>query len=206
MPRTADPERRREVLDAVIAELARIGAADFSLRDLARGLGRSTRVLTHHFSDKEALLVAVLQRLDEVQHAALRATPGWDDPGVPAGTVVRDAWRRTLAEPELAVTRLIREIEGLAAAGRLPVEVPGFVRGRAEFVASCLALRGLPGPEALRTATLLNAAFSGLETDLLTTGDGDRTGAALEDLCAWLDARTGSGGRGQSQASSGRSR
>ncbi|MEU0492802.1 TetR/AcrR family transcriptional regulator [Nocardiopsis sp. NPDC006139] len=190
MPRTADPERRREVLDAVIAELARIGAADFSLRDLAHGLGQSTRVLTHHFSGKEALLVAVLERLDEVQHAALRATPGWDDPGVPVGDIVRDTWRRTLAEPEIAVTRLIREIEGLAAAGRLPVEVPGFVRGRAAFVASCLSLRGLPAAEALRTATLLNAAFSGLETDLLTTGDRDRAEAALEDLCAWVDART----------------
>ncbi|MBV2366699.1 TetR family transcriptional regulator [Streptomonospora nanhaiensis] len=189
MARTADPQRRRAVVDAVIEQLARTGIADFTLRGLAEGLGQSTRVLTHHFADKNALLTAVLERLDERQHTALRATPGWDDPAVPVGSIVEDAWRRNLGPDEVAMTRLIREIEGLAAAGRLPLPVPGFVRGRAEFVGTCLVRRGMSEAAARTTATLLNAAYAGLEGDYLATGDRDRVEAALKDLCAWVDAR-----------------
>ena len=82
MPRTANPERRREVTDAAIGQLATTGIGSFSLRTLAEGLGQSTRVLTHHFADKNALLAAVLRRLSERQHEALLSTPGWDDPEV----------------------------------------------------------------------------------------------------------------------------
>ncbi|GAB3733703.1 TetR/AcrR family transcriptional regulator [Nocardiopsis nanhaiensis] len=188
MPRKADPARRREVLDAVIEQLAHTGIAGFTLRGLAQGLGQSTRVLTHHFTDREDLLTAVLARLDERQHRALRATEGWADPAVPVSDVVRDAWRRNL-EDEPHMTRLIREIEGLAAAGRLPAPSADFVRGRAEFVASCLSLRGAPADQALTLATLLNSAFSGLEADYLATGDRDRTEAALDRLCAWVDSQ-----------------
>ncbi|MBZ4322764.1 TetR/AcrR family transcriptional regulator [Streptomyces huiliensis] len=187
MPRPANPHRRREVTDAVIAQLALTGIGAFSLRTLAEGLGQSTRVLTHHFADKDALLAAVLERLDERQHEALHATPGWDDPSVAVSSIVRAAWQRNLGPEELAMTRLIREIEGLAAAGRLHLPGPGFVRGRAEFVASCLTTRGLPPAQALTTATLLNSAFSSLQSDYLITGDTQRTEAALDELCTWID-------------------
>lgn len=189
MPRVADPRRRRDVVDAVIGQLTRTGIGNFSLRALAEGLGQSTRVLTHHFVDKDALVTAVLERLDEQQHEALRTTPGWDDSSVPVSTIVRSTWERGLGSGEVATTRLIREIEGLAASGRLPRPVPGFVRGRAEFVATCLVARGLDRGAALVHATMLNAAFAGLETDFLMTGDRERTGAALDDLCAWIDSR-----------------
>ncbi|MEU3308921.1 TetR/AcrR family transcriptional regulator [Nocardiopsis sp. NPDC055551] len=188
MPRRADPARRREVLDAVIDQLAHTGVTGFTLRGLAQGLGQSTRVLTHHFADREALVTAVLERLDERQHRALLDTGGWEDPTVPIGDIVRSAWRRNLVD-ERAMTRLIREIEGLAAAERLPVSGMGFVRGRAEFVASCLTLRGVPGGRASHLATLLNAAFSGLQTDHLITGDVERVESALDELCAWIDAQ-----------------
>lgn len=87
------------------------------------------------------------------------------------------------------MTRLVLEIEGLAAAGRLPVG-PGFVRGRAQFVADCLRVRGASPKAALTGATLLNAAYSGLETDLLVTGDHERVEAGLEALCTWVDTLT----------------
>ncbi|MGW7572862.1 TetR/AcrR family transcriptional regulator [Streptomyces sp. NPDC054765] len=188
MPRPVNPERRREVTDAAIEQLAATGIGSFSLRTLAEGIGQSTRVLTHHFADKNALLAAVLLRLDERQHAALLSTPGWDDPEVTVGSIVRSAWERNLAPQELAMTRLIREIEGLAAAGRLPLPSAGFVRGRAEFVASCLMRRGMSERSALTKATLLNGAYSSLQGDLLITGDRERTEAALDELCRWIDS------------------
>jgi AcrR family transcriptional regulator len=186
MARKADPARRREVLDAVIEQLAHTGISGFTLRGLAQGLGQSTRVLTHHFADREDLLSAVLSRLDERQHRSLLATRGWEDPATPVSDIVRDAWQRNLGE-ELPMTRLIRELEGLAAAGRLPTASAGFVRGRAEFVASCLTLRGVCANRALTLATLLNSAFSGLETDYLVTGDRGRGEAGLDLLCEWID-------------------
>ena len=187
--RPADPARRRAVLDSVVEQLTRSGVTGSTLRSIAQGMGRSTRVLTHHFADKEALLSAVLSHLDERQHTALRATPGWDDPSVPVSAIVRDSWRRHLSEEELPMTRLVLEIEGLAAAGRLPLD-PGFVRGRAEFVADCLRVRGASARAALTGATLLNAAYSGLETDLLVTGDRERAESGLDALCTWVDALT----------------
>ncbi|MFE0102479.1 TetR/AcrR family transcriptional regulator [Streptomyces sp. NPDC059009] len=188
MPRPVNPDRRREVLDAVTGHLARTGIGQFTLRGIAAALGQSTRVLTHHFADKQELLVAVMHRLDERQHDALRATSGWQDPAVPVSEVVRSAWERNLGADELAMTRLIREIEGLSAADRLPVAVPDFVRGRAQFVASCLTLRGVPEATALVTATLLNGAFAGLQADYLSTEDEERTHSALDELCRWVDA------------------
>ncbi|MEU3657157.1 TetR/AcrR family transcriptional regulator [Streptomyces sp. NPDC032161] len=188
MPRPFNPDRRREVLDAVIEYLALTGIGQFTLRGIAAALGQSTRVLTHHFADKQELLVAVMRRLDERQHEALRTTEGWEDPAVPVSAVVRSAWERNLGEAELPMTRLIREIEGLAAAGRLPAAVPDFVRGRAEFVASCLTLRGASEGTALITATMLNATFAGLQADYLTTGDAERARGTLDKLCQWLDA------------------
>ncbi|MFD5320811.1 TetR/AcrR family transcriptional regulator [Streptomyces sp. NPDC127098] len=187
MARTADPARRARLVDDVIDRLAETGLATFSLRTLAAALGRSTRVLTHHFEDKDALLRAVLDRLDERQHEALAATPGWADPAVGIGAIVRDAWDRHLSEEELPRTRLVHEIEGLAAAGRLTGSPPAFVAGRARFVARALELRGLDPGEALVRATLLNNAYAGLQADLLTTGETRRVTAALDTLCRLAD-------------------
>lgn len=188
MARPVNPARRREVVDAVIEQLARTGLTGFSLRTLAAGLGQSTRVLTHHFKDREALLAAVLARLDERQHDALRATDGWDDPSIPVSDIVQAAWRRNLGAEELAMTRLIREVEGLAAAGRVTLPEGQFIRGRAEFVAGCLQVRGVDERSALVGATLLNSAYAGLQTDYLVTRDAERAEAALAALCAWVDA------------------
>lgn len=181
MPRTADPARRVELIDAIISQLAETGIAGFTLRTLAAGLGRSTRVLTHHFADKEALLTAVLDRLDEQQHEALKATPGWWDPTVSIEKVVRQSWKRHLGA-DLPTTRLVHEIEGLAAGGRLGI--PGFVDGRARFVAGALEVRGMSPRTALIRATVLNTAYMGLMMDRLITGDVERTDAAFEELCA----------------------
>lgn len=187
MARPVNPQRRREVLDAVIEQLAQTGLAGFSLRTLAAGLGQSTRVLTHHFKDREALLAAVLDRLDERQHEALRSTDGWDDPSVRVSDIVRSAWRRNLGSDELAMARLIREVEGLAAAGRVTLSEGHFIRGRAEFVAGCLRRRGMAERPATVAATLLNSAYAGLQADFLITGDTDRAEAALAELCDWVD-------------------
>ncbi|GAA5614158.1 TetR/AcrR family transcriptional regulator [Streptomyces platensis] len=193
MARPRDPHRRTEILDAVIGHLAETGIAHLSLRPLAQALGHSTRVLTHHFADKDALLTAVLRRLDEIQHRQLRATEGWDDTTRGIGALVRDSWRRHLEPENIGATRLIHEIEGLAAAGRLGGRVPAFLADRAEFVAGALQARGLAPAAARVRATFLNSAYAGLQTDFLVTGDRARTEAALAELCALADSWTAPG-------------
>ncbi|MEJ8649979.1 TetR/AcrR family transcriptional regulator [Streptomyces sp. MS1.AVA.3] len=190
MARPRDPRRRTEILDAAIGHLVETGIANLSLRPLAQALGHSTRVLTHHFVDKDDLLTAVLERLDEIQHGQLRATEGWDDTSRGIGALVRDSWRRHLEPENIGATRLIHEIEGLAAAGRLGGRVPKFLADRAEFVAGALAARGLAPDVARVHATFLNSAYAGLQTDFLVTGDRARTEAALADLCALADSWT----------------
>jgi AcrR family transcriptional regulator len=188
--RPRDPHRRTEILDAILDYLAETGITGLSLRPIAQALGHSTRLLTHHFADKDALLAALLARLDEVQHEQLHATEGWDDTDRGVGAIVRDSWHRHLMLGNLAHTRLIREIEGLAAAGRLGDRVPKFLTERARFVAGALTARGLDPREALVKATFLNSAYAGLQADLLATGDLERVEAALEDLCTLADSWT----------------
>ncbi|WUI03793.1 TetR/AcrR family transcriptional regulator [Spirillospora sp. NBC_00431] len=195
MARPRDPHRRTEILDAVLDHLAENGMSGLSMRPIAQALGQSTRVLTHHFADKDDLLAALLQRLDDVQHEQLQATEGWDDMGRGIGAIVLDSWRRHLAPENIAHTRLVREIEGLAAAGRLGDRVPKFLTQRADFVARALVARGLGPAEARVKATYLNSAYAGLQTDFLTTGDRERVEAALGELCVLADSWTNSPGR-----------
>lgn len=187
MPRRADPARRVEVVDAALRHAAEVGFARFTLRGVAETMGQSTRVVTHHFSDKGELVTAMLHRLDEREQQALANDASWADPGVPVSHVVEAAWRRTLGAAELPYTRLIHEIEGLGAAGRAPSPVPGFLASRARFVAAYLEARGVRHDEAITLATVLNGAYAGLQIDYLTTGDQQRTRAALARLCAWID-------------------
>ncbi|MCP9985193.1 TetR/AcrR family transcriptional regulator [Actinomadura madurae] len=190
MARPRDPRRRVEILDAVLDHLAEHGMSGLSMRPIAQALGQSTRVLTHHFADKDALLAALLKRLDEIQHEQLHATEGWDDTDRGIGAIVRASWDRHLAPENIAHTRLVREIEGLAAAGRLGDRVPRFLAERAEFVAGALTARGLDPAQARVKATFLNSAYAGLQTDVLTTGDRERAETALAELCALADSWT----------------
>lgn len=193
--RTADPRRRAELLDSIVDYLADHGLSTLSMRPLAEHLGKSTRVLTHHFADKEELLSATMERLDARHRAWLRELPGWQgDDSV--GTIVRRTWDWQLQEDNLPVARLIREIEGLAAGGRLAAHVPGLLADRSAFVAELLRERGVPPADALRISTLVNAAYAGLMNDFLTTGDRPRVEAALDELTALVDTWVSSHARG----------
>ncbi|MEV0995858.1 TetR/AcrR family transcriptional regulator [Nonomuraea sp. NPDC050202] len=186
MARTADPHRRAELLDQIVDYLAGHGLSTLSMRPLAQHLGKSTRVLTHHFADKEALLSATMERLDERHRAWLRSLPGWSGADS-VGTIVRRTWDWQAREENLPVARLIHEIEGLAAAGKLAGHVPRLLADRSEFVAGLLRERGVPEADALRISTLANSAYTGLQIDYLTTGDRERVEAALDQLCALVD-------------------
>lgn len=186
MARTADPHRRGELLDQIIDYLAEHGLSTLSMRPLAQHLGKSTRVLTHHFADKEELLSATMERLDERHRDWLRGLPGWSGSDS-VGTIIRRTWDWQTREDNQPIARLIHEIEGLAVAGKLAGHVPRLLSDRSEFVAGLLRERGVPEPEATRISTLANSAYTGLQIDFLTTGERERVEAALDRLCALVD-------------------
>ncbi|MFI6890041.1 TetR/AcrR family transcriptional regulator [Streptosporangium canum] len=186
MARTADPHRRAELLDQIVDYLAGRGLSTLSMRPLAQHLGKSTRVLTHHFADKEALLSATMERLDEQHRAWLRSLPGWTGSDS-VGTIIRRTWDWQTQEENLPTARLIHEIEGLAAAGKLAGHVSRLLADRSEFVAGLMRERGMPEADALRISTLANSAYTGLQIDFLTTGDRERVEAALDQLCTLVD-------------------
>ncbi|MEO3892617.1 TetR/AcrR family transcriptional regulator [Nonomuraea sp. B5E05] len=189
MARPRDPRRRAELLDQIVGYLAEHGIAQLSLRPLAKALGHSTYVLTHHFTDKDELISAVLGHLDQRQKSRLRALPGWEE-GRSLGDIVRASWHWHMTEG-LPMVRLLHEIEGLSSAGRLTGPyVPRMLSDRAEFVAEVLRACGVPEAVALRNATLLNAAYAGLQSDYLTTGDKERVETAVAALAALADEWT----------------
>jgi AcrR family transcriptional regulator len=75
MARPPDRERRQELLDAVVEEVAARGIGDRSLRDVAAAVGTSHRMLLHHFGSRGDLLLAVVSEVERRQLSMMRELP-----------------------------------------------------------------------------------------------------------------------------------
>jgi AcrR family transcriptional regulator len=65
------PGPRGELLAKVVAWFAEHGVGDTSLRTLATGIGTSHRMLIYHFGSRDGLLAAVVEAVEQSEHAAL---------------------------------------------------------------------------------------------------------------------------------------
>lgn len=178
MPRPPDERRRRELLDAVIAEVAAHGLGRRSLRDLAAAVGTSHRMLLHHFGSREDLLVEVVEEVERRQVAVLDELPP-----DPADAV--DAMWADVRRPELRpFERLFFECYARAAQGEPPFDrmVPGAVEGWLDAVA-------VRAPDVDPAFARLGLAVSrGLLLDLVATGDEEGVDAAAAAFSALLRA------------------
>ena len=75
MARPPDLERRQQLLDAVVEEVAVRGIGDRSLRDVAAAVGTSHRMLLHHFGSRDELLLAIVEEVEQRQRALLPQLP-----------------------------------------------------------------------------------------------------------------------------------
>ena len=75
MARPPDVERRRELLDALVDAFAQGGIGDRSLREVAEAVGTSHRMLLHHLSSRDELLVAIVDEVERRQREVLRELP-----------------------------------------------------------------------------------------------------------------------------------
>jgi AcrR family transcriptional regulator len=171
---------RARLLNAVIGYAQDHGISDVSLREIARGVGSSHRMLIYHFGSKEGLLVAVVQAMEAAQLDALAGLAA--EPDLEPAEAIRVMWKR-LADPSLSpFERLFFEMYGQALQGRpgtvelLDGIVDSFVEPGTEY----WRRRGLTPAKARAQARLGLAVIRGLLLDLLATKDRRGVDAALE--------------------------
>ena len=75
----ARPTRRDEIVAAMIRVIERDGMTAATMRGVARELGFTTGVISHHFRDKRELLHAVLESIFEPWEAAIEAAGEAED-------------------------------------------------------------------------------------------------------------------------------
>ncbi|MCV7329325.1 TetR/AcrR family transcriptional regulator [Mycobacterium cookii] len=171
MARTPDPQRRRQLLDALVDEYATGGVGDRSLREVAEAVGTSHRMLLHHFGSKEDLLVAIVEDVERRQMTLLPDLP--TDPAENFAAMWAHLSRAELRQAE----RLFFECYARASQGEKPFDrmVPGAVNGWLDEVE---AVADVPVDRAL--ARLGMAVVRGLLLDLVATNDDEGVNAAAQ--------------------------
>jgi AcrR family transcriptional regulator len=181
MARPRDPQRRDDLLAAIIDSLAEAGIGTRSLRDLAAAVGTTHRNLIHHFGSREGLLVAVVE---EVEARQRRLAAGEFDTTAagegPAGTLTR-MWAGLSDEPLRPAERLFFECYARGASGEAPFDrlFPGIVDSWLE-----VAAQQQIDPDLAR---LTLAVVRGLLLDLAGTGDREATTRALALFASWAE-------------------
>ena len=113
---------RDALLEKAMGHVATHGMSDLSLRELAAAIGTSHRMLIYHFGSREGLLGAVVEAVEQGEHAALLELAATHDDPFEAGAAF---WTRV--------------------ADRAEVFAPLF------FELSTHAMRGVPHAAGLRT-------------------------------------------------------
>lgn len=166
MARPPDRRRRQELLEGLVAEVARNGVGDRSLRDLASAVGTSHRMLLHHFGSREEVLLAIVGEVERRQMALARELPA--DPAAASAAMWADLRRPDLRPFE----RLFFECYARGAQGEQP-----FARMLPAAVEDWLSQdsTGTADPALMRLGL---AVARGLLLDLVATEDLEGVDAA----------------------------
>ncbi|HEY4128934.1 MAG TPA: TetR/AcrR family transcriptional regulator [Gammaproteobacteria bacterium] len=177
--------RKEELLDRLIAYLAKHGIADLSLRPMAAATGTSARLLIFHFGSKEQLLQEVLEEMQTRLQASFvaMAQKGRKVP------LLRAFWDWALVEPNHAMLRLLYQLHMQAA--QAPKTYGRYLKGNSlnwlELIQEALP----PAQRDPAFATLLGAVFDGLFIEYMSSGDKRRTTASLDTFIRMAQAPMG---------------
>jgi AcrR family transcriptional regulator len=187
MPRTANPARPAELLDAIVAYLATHSVAELSLRPLAKAVGSSPRVLLYYFGSKEDLVVQALAHLHQQQRDAFHALEAAHADSLSA--TCRAIWRHMRAPRYESAFRLFFEAYGLAL--RHPRRFRAFLDTTVDqwlvYIVPPLRHEGYSDSEAHAIATVFVAGFRGFMLDYCATHDRARIDRAVDLWARSLD-------------------
>jgi AcrR family transcriptional regulator len=167
--RRPDAARRQDLLEALIEEFAAGGVGGRSLRQVADAVGTSHRMLLHHFSSRNELVLAVVDEIERRQRSVLKTLPTTPADGFAA------MWN-DVRRPELRpFERLFFECYARAAQGEEPFArmVPGAVDDWLGDVGTASA--GAADPAMARLGL---AVVRGLLLDLTATNDDEGVDSA----------------------------
>jgi AcrR family transcriptional regulator len=183
--RTANEERPKELLDAIVQYLIKHGLADLSLRPLAKAVGSSPRVLLYYFGSKEKMVMEVLAEVRKRQRASYGRAP--------AASFAEDCqavWKQMSAPDSEPLFRLFFEAYGIAL--RHPRLYKPFLRATIEHwlrvIAGPLCREGYARAEARAFATVVVAGLRGFMLDYCATGDRKRLDRAVGLWLCTLDS------------------
>jgi len=177
-------DRRAELLSAIVDALLTHGAADLSLRPLAERVGTSARLLIYHFGSKEQLLADALAEVRIRVQTALGALAITARPATLRALIMM-VWDWAVDPANQRYFRLLFEVDGLTMfdPSKVTKEI-GRDHSAAWIAMIQRAAERLAAERPLFEAhsTLVLAALTGLLQEFLSTGDLDRTTAAMSAL------------------------
>lgn len=177
-------DRRAELLERIVEALLESGAADLSLRPLAERVGTSARLLIYHFESKDQLVAHAIDRVHDDIAASLGVRVARDQPAS-LRALLTMFWEWSSEPANLRYFRLLFEIDGLTLYQRIRFS-EDFRRANSAFWTDLIdrAAARMPrsGERPAARLTLIFCALSGLLQELLSTGDRDKTTAAVVTL------------------------
>jgi AcrR family transcriptional regulator len=188
MARTPDPAIRARLADQAADYVLSHGAADLTLRPLAKALKTNARMLIYHFGSREGLMREILARLRERGDARIQA---WFRRSRKPRTLPEFLlfyWQRMSAPRARPALRLVFELYALAL--RHPKDYPGVLEVPLAHWQKLTEQAGVTAQVDTIEATLLLAATRGLFLDLCATGDRARVGSAMKLLSRLVESRS----------------
>ncbi len=180
MTRTADAQRRAELLDSIVDYAFANGLADLSLRPLGAAVGISPRVLLYYFKSKEALIEEILAGVRSRQFAgfARLREANFETPA----EACRAVWHIVRDPKNEALFRFFFEVFGMALQDRKRFGnfLQGAVKDWLDFLAHPYLEAGVTQEDAYAYATVILAGFRGLVMDLCATRERERIDRAFE--------------------------
>lgn len=183
--------RRPELLAAASEYVLDHGITGLSLRPVAQALGVTHATLLRHFSSKDELIDAVLEKMCTDLFDQVIADEE-DLTGASTAELLRITWQRLCEPREQRQFRILFELvaaHGWRSGGS--EELARFMDDEfVVFISASLARDGWAPDDASAMATLILAQVRGLQLDLLVSGDRARADRAFELAIALLEART----------------
>ncbi|HET6154001.1 MAG TPA: TetR/AcrR family transcriptional regulator [Marmoricola sp.] len=179
---------REELLERATDYVLAHGLIGLSLRPLAAAIGTSDRMLIYHFTNRDALISAVVARSNERAMAAVAALPS--APTVRSG--VNRLWAAYLTEPLASCLDVYCQAAATGLIGREPYRTDArataelWVGALREYLTRC----GAPVRRVARIVTLVDSALYGFHLDLVTD-EADELARGVDDLARAAEALAG---------------